>query len=82
MLNFTQSMTREELEQIGKVIVTKLEAEREHSKQLIEASEKRVIKKIDESQEDTIGALTAIIEAGYALHNKRIERLEVTATTP
>lgn len=35
-------MTTEELEQIGNIIATKLEAEREHTKQVTEASEKRI----------------------------------------
>ena len=46
------------------------------TKQAIEASEKRLIQKINESQEDTIKVLSDLIHTGYNMHEERIARIE------
>jgi hypothetical protein len=57
-----------------------LEAEREQTKTIIreevEASEKRVIQKIDDSQKDTIEVLSALIHEGHRDHENQISQLE------
>jgi len=58
-------LTKDDLEQIGKVVEEK-----------IKTSEERVTKKIDDSQKDTIETLSELIHAGHALHEKRIKELE------
>jgi hypothetical protein len=43
-------LTKDDLEQFGKVIDKKLEAEREQTKKLVEASEKRVKRQIKKTE--------------------------------
>jgi len=57
-----------------------LDAEREQTKiiiqEAVEASEKRVIQKIDDSQKDTIEVLSSLIHEGHTDHENRISQLE------
>ena len=65
-----------EREQTKKLFVS----EREHTKTIIqeveEASEKRVIQKVHDSQKDTIEVLSALIHEGHSDHENRISQLE------
>lgn len=58
-----------ELQQLRKDIA-------EDTKKIVEASEKKLIKKIDDSQKDTIEVLMDAIHTGYNMHDKRIKRAE------
>ncbi len=75
------------LEKIGKMIETKLEAERgytkrlfeserEHTKQLVEASEERIMKKIDQRSEQLIDVITDTATAILEEQDKRISQIE------
>jgi hypothetical protein len=75
------------LEKIGKVIETKLEAERgytkklfeserEHTKQLVEASEGRLMKKIDQRSEQLIDVITDTATVILDEHDGRITQIE------
>jgi len=72
-------MTTEELAQLGKLIETKQEAEREHTRTMvreeIKTSEERLMKKIADSQEDTIAVLKELIHTGYEMYEERIKRV-------
>ena len=85
-------MNKDELlEKIGKLLDTKLEAERKYTKGLLEAereqtrkvvreevqaAEQRLTKKIEVSQEDTINTLSEVIQTGYSMQDERIRAIE------
>jgi macrodomain Ter protein organizer (MatP/YcbG family) len=75
------------LEKIGKMIETKLEAERgytkrlfeserEHTKQLVEASEGRLMKKIDQRSEQLIDVITDTATVILDEYDGRITQIE------
>ena len=73
-------MTNEELEQIGKLLETKLKAEREHTRKLVrdevEASEKRLTKTIEQGNEQIIDILTHTADEILKQQNTRISHIE------
>jgi chromosome segregation ATPase len=48
----------------------------DHKVETLDLKIEAVNQKIDSSQKDTIDILTAVIETGYNMHEKRIKRLE------
>lgn len=76
-------LSKDELEQIGKVIDARIDAK---VAPLIKASEERTKKELKQaildSQEDTISTLKEYIETAYNMHDKRIEKIEDTLDLP
>lgn len=74
-------MTTEELEQIGKIIEAKLEAERDHTKNIVreevQASEQRLSKKIDVSTGDIAGFFHKTWEKMDETNQETNERLTI-----
>jgi chromosome segregation ATPase len=54
----------------------------DHKVETLDYKIEAVNKKIDSSQKDTIDTLTAVIETGYNMHEKRIKRLEEHTKIP
>jgi hypothetical protein len=52
------------------------------SKEEFRASEERLTKKIEASQEDTIEVLSEVIHTGYNMHEKRISAIEEQLDIP
>lgn len=72
-------LSKDELEQIGKVIDARIDAK---VAPLIKASEDRLKQAILDSQEDTIETLKEYIETAYNMHDKRIEKVEDALDLP
>ena len=70
-------MTTEELEKIRKII-----REETVSKEELKATEERLTKKIEDSQEATIDVLSEVIHTGFNMHEERIKHLEDQAEQP
>ena len=64
-------LTKDDIEQIGRVVEEKLQA-----------SEARLKKAIEIFQEETIDALSEIVHAGYNMHEKRISNIEEQLDIP
>ena len=75
-------LTKDDLEQIGRL----LQAQNENTKQLIEASEKRLTTKIDQGNEQILDTIIRTtdgvideVKKGQEKLEKRVERLEEDA---
>lgn len=53
-----------------------IHASEENLRKEIKSTEQNLRKEIHASQEDTIGALSELIHTGYAMHEKRIKKIE------
>lgn len=72
-------LTKKDLKQIRVVVKEEIEDEiKPIKKQLdtVEIKVELVNKRVEQSQEETIDALSELINTGYNLHEKRIKKIE------
>ena len=70
------------LKKIGEILDNKLQTLEKKLQAANQELGEKLSKKIDDSQEDTIDALSEVINTGYNLHEERIVRIETELDLP
>ena len=69
-------LTKDDLQQIGKVIDSRLQFEREQTKKIVQAAKEEIIETISKETKTISGFFHTTLQK-YDYHEERIEKLEV-----